>query len=111
MLKKILKVLPHVSIVMSGMLIVFFCIDRVNKPMGFMTNEFHKILTFLLALISLGYSVFIIAYQRKRERFEEARRKKAQAARRSQAAQARAPQKRPVAPQQRPVQQARVRQQ
>lgn len=39
-----LKLLPHVSIVISGMLVVFFCIDRVNTPMGFMTNEFHKVL-------------------------------------------------------------------
>lgn len=111
MLKKVLKVLPHASIVMSGMLIVFFCIDRVNKPMGFMTNEFHKILTFLLSLICVGYSVFIISYQRKRERFEEAKRKKAQAAQRSAAAQARATRKSPAAPQRRPAQQAKVRQQ
>lgn len=83
MLKKIAKTawkaLPHAVIVMAGMLIVFFCIDRVNKPMGFMTNEFHKVLTFLLALISVGESVFIILYQRKRERFEEMKRRKARA--------------------------------
>lgn len=89
MLKKILKVLPHVTIVMAGLLIVFFCIDRVNKPMGFMTNEFHKILTFLLSVACVGYSVFIMSYQRKRERFEEAKRRKAQAARRAQATPAR----------------------
>lgn len=80
MLKKALKVIPHAAMVMAGMLIVFFCIDRVNKPMAFMTNEFHKILTFLLALITIGQSVFVISYQRKKERFEEARRRKARQA-------------------------------
>ena len=66
-----LKALPHISIVISGMLIVFFCIDRVNKPVAFMTNEFHKIITFILAILSLGYSVFIMSYQRRMEREAE----------------------------------------
>ena len=52
-LRLIKKLLPHVAIVMAGMLIVFFVIDRVNKPMGFMTNEFHKRITFALALLCL----------------------------------------------------------
>lgn len=47
------RILPHVAIVISGMLIVFFLIDRVNKPMAFMTNEFHKRITFALALLCL----------------------------------------------------------
>jgi len=82
----ILKLLPHLSIVFSGMLIVFFCIDRVNKPMAFMTNEFHKLITFILSILSLGYSVFIISYQRKMERQEYERRvRAAQARRRGQA--------------------------
>lgn len=97
-MKKILKALPHVTIVMAGMLIVFFCIDRVNKPMGFMTNEFHKILTLLLSIACVGYSVFTISYQRKKERFEEAKRRKArEAARRNRPAQTDARQ-RPVRP-------------
>ena len=81
-IKWLLKAIPHVSIVLSGMLIVFFFIDRVNKPMAFMTNEFHKIITFILAVMSLGYSVLIIAYQRMRERQEHAKRVRAAQARR-----------------------------
>ena len=77
-----LKALPHVSIVLAGMLIVFFCIDRVNKPMAFMTNEFHKVITFILAILSLGYSIFIISYQRRMERQEYERRVRAAQARR-----------------------------
>ena len=84
--KLFFKALPHASIVMAGMLIVFFCIDRVNTPMGFMTNEFHKWLTFFLALISIGYSVFVIMYQRHQERLAEKRRRQAQAQARKQAA-------------------------
>lgn len=78
----LLKALPHVSVVISGMLIVFFCIDRVNKPMAFMTNEFHKVITFILALLSLGYSIFIMSYQRRMERLEHQQRVRAAQARR-----------------------------
>ena len=87
-MKRILKVLPHATIVMAGMMIVFFLIDRVNTPMGFMTNEFHKWLSFLLALSCVGYSLLIIAYQRRRERREQS-----EAARRARAAQSRTAQR------------------
>ena len=73
-LRLIKKLLPHAAIVMAGMLIVFFVIDRVNKPMGFMTNEFHKRLTFALALLSIYFAVQLIALQRRAERAEYLRR-------------------------------------
>ena len=65
---------PHAAIILSGMLIVFFIIDRVNKPMGFMTNEFHKRITFALALLSIWSSIRLIAAQRRAERAEYRRR-------------------------------------
>lgn len=71
------KLLPHVMIVISGMLIVFFVIDRFNKPMGFMTNEFHKRLTFVLAILAIYFAVKAIALQRRMERMEYQRRVKA----------------------------------
>ena len=69
-MRKVFAVLPHVSIVMSGMMIVFFLIDRVNIAMGFMSNEFHKWLSFFLALFCMGYSALLIAYLRYAEREE-----------------------------------------
>lgn len=72
-MKRAIGILPHVSIVMSGMMIVFFLIDRVNIAMGFMTNEFHKWLSFFLALFCMGYSVLLIAYLRYAERENEKR--------------------------------------
>jgi len=80
---------------------VFFCIDRVNKPMGFMTNEFHKVITFLLALISIGQSCFVITYQRRKERMEQNKRARAAQARRQG-------QQRPLQPPQRPAQPRRA---
>ena len=68
------KIVPHIAIVLAGMLIVFFVIDRVNKPMGFMTNEFHKRITFVLALLAIYFAVQLIALQRRAERAEYRRR-------------------------------------
>ena len=73
-LRLVKKLLPHVAIVLSGMLIVFFVIDRFNKPMGFMTNEFHKKITFVLALLALYFAIQSISLQRRAERAEYKRR-------------------------------------
>ena len=67
-LRLIKRLLPHVAIVISGMLIVFFVIDRINKPMGFMSNEFHKRITFVLALLAIYFAVQLITLQRRAER-------------------------------------------
>ena len=69
------RLLPHAAIVISGMLIVFFLIDRVNKPMAFMTNEFHKRITFALALMSIYLAVRRCAYLRARDREAWSRRR------------------------------------
>ncbi len=62
------KMLPHAAIVLAGMLVVFFVIDRINKPMGFMVNEFHKIITFALALLAIYMAVRLISIERRTER-------------------------------------------
>lgn len=92
------KLLPHVMIVISGMLIVFFVIDRFNKPMGFMTNEFHKRLTFVLAILAIYFAVKAIALQRRMERMEYQRRVKAAEERARQAGNAPRPVNRPAQP-------------
>ncbi len=81
--KLVLKGFPHAVIVMAGMIIVFFCIDRVNKPMAFMTNEFHKWLSLMLALSGIGYSISYIVRQRRSEREAEIKRRKALQAKRA----------------------------
>ena len=69
-IRLIKKLVPHVAIIISGMLIVFFLIDRVNKPMGFMTNEFHKRITFVLAILAIYFAIQLIRMQRLAERAE-----------------------------------------
>ena len=77
------RLVPHVAIVLSGMLIVFFLIDRVNKPISFMTNEFHKVITFILSLLAIGLSARVMAVQRREEweRYRRLKQRQEQAAR------------------------------
>ena len=78
-LRLIKRILPHAAIVMAGMLIVFFVIDRFNKPMGFLTNEFHKVLTFVLCLLTIDFAIQISSMQRRAERSAYQRQLRAQA--------------------------------
>ena len=66
-------ILPHLCIIMCGMLLVFFVIDRLNEHQAFLTNEFHKILIFVLSLSCIAVSVMLISTDRRLKR-EEMRR-------------------------------------
>ena len=60
------KILPHVSIVLCNMYIVFFLIDRVNSAMAFIDNGITKVLLLILSIISIVNSSFLIADERRK---------------------------------------------
>ncbi|MHC1771228.1 MAG: hypothetical protein AB9907_05720 [Flexilinea sp.] len=64
-MKLIKKIIPHISIIISGMMIVFFIIDRFNPKMGFLDNEGTKILTFILSVSSITTSILLVGRQRR----------------------------------------------
>jgi hypothetical protein len=66
-LRVLLRLVPHVSIIISGMLIVFFYIDRVNSAMGFMENDVTKMLILILSVTSIATSILAAAYRRRWE--------------------------------------------
>ena len=67
-MKTVTKVLPHLSIVLSGMLIVFCVIDRFNSAMGFLDNDAAKLMIFALSILSIIHAMALAASQRRRER-------------------------------------------
>ena len=62
------KLLAHCAIIISGMYIVFFFIDRVNPAMGFIDNDITKPLLLALALIAIINAIQVIAVERKKLR-------------------------------------------
>jgi len=72
-MKTIAKLLPHVAIILSGMLIVFFIVDRFNSAMGFLDNDAAKVLICALGVVSIVNSIMLIAHQRRLERMGRGR--------------------------------------
>jgi hypothetical protein len=63
--KAIERVVPHVSIILSGMLIVFLILDRFNPAMGYLDNGGEKVVLLVLAVSSILSSIVLIGYQRR----------------------------------------------
>ncbi len=64
-LKLLEKALPHITIIMSIMMLTFFLIDRANSYNTFMENEFHKWLAFGLLVCGSASAILLISRQRK----------------------------------------------
>lgn len=71
--------IPHLTIILSVMTLVFFVIDRFNEIMAFMTSELSKWVFALLALCAIITSVCLII-----ENFREDDRREARELRRRQ---------------------------
>lgn len=78
MMGVIKKLLAHCAIIISGMYIVFFFIDRVNPAMGFIDNDITKPLLLALALIAIINAIQVIAAERKKLRSKMRRAKRMQ---------------------------------
>lgn len=52
-MKKIIRLLPHATLILSLMVLTFFVIDRFNEYMAFMSSEISKWVIAGLALCAL----------------------------------------------------------
>ena len=62
------KILPHAAIILGGMYVVFYFIDRVNSAMGFINNGITKALLLAFCVIGGVNACVIISDDRKRAR-------------------------------------------
>lgn len=74
------KMFAHAAIIISGMYLVFFFIDRVNPAMSFIDNDITKVLLFALSLLSVINAICVIA-QTRRELRRKIRRQEREARR------------------------------
>lgn len=84
-MKFIKRVLPHLTIILSLMLLTFFVIDRVNSAMAFMTSEMSKWLFMAIAVCAIFTSIFAIGGQWREDAREAKRELKQQAKAQKQA--------------------------
>ena len=59
------KVLPHISIILSVMFIVFIILDDYNPTMNFVNNSISTGLLLGLCIVSFINSIIIIYFHRK----------------------------------------------
>lgn len=62
------KIIPHATIVLCNMYVVFYLIDRVNPAMEFITNNITKFLLLLMCILSTVNAALLIRDQRRRRR-------------------------------------------
>lgn len=52
------KIMPHILIVISVVLLVFLVIDQVNSAMGFIDNQGTKIIMMIYCALTLGFALW-----------------------------------------------------
>ena len=63
MKRLIARALPHLTIILSLMTLVFFAVDGFNLVMAFMASELSKHIFAVLAVCAIATSVMLIARQ------------------------------------------------
>lgn len=59
------KILPHLCIVISFMMLTFFVIDQFNSAMAFINNDYTKWLLAVFCVLVIATSIYLIADNRR----------------------------------------------
>ena len=60
------KILPHLCIIISLMMLTFFVIDQFNSAMAFINNDITKWLLAVYCVLVIATSIYLIADNRRR---------------------------------------------
>ena len=60
------RILPHAVLILSLMMLTFFCIDLVNVSMAFLNNSITKWLLAIFAVLSLILAVCYVLKEEKK---------------------------------------------
>lgn len=71
-MKKLIRLLPHATLILSLMVLTFFVIDRFNEYMAFMSSELSKWVIAGLALCALLSAIRLILADQAEPRPQEA---------------------------------------
>jgi hypothetical protein len=59
------KLIPHLCIVLAGMFITFFIVDKFNSAMAVLDNDTEKAILFIFCIVALIVSGMLIYRQRR----------------------------------------------
>lgn len=67
-MKKIVKILPHVNIILAVLFITLWVLDKLNPIMNFINNSISNVLLIIFFVVSMANSILFIAYERKNDK-------------------------------------------
>ena len=59
------KIIPHICIILSLMMLTFFVVDKFNPGMNFVGNSIFKVLLAIYGVAVLIASAYLVAYNRR----------------------------------------------
>lgn len=72
-MKRMIRVLPHITIILSLMFIVFWILDQYNPLMNFVNSRISNILLLVFCILSLLTSIVTVILDRKIDQKHEAK--------------------------------------
>ena len=69
-MKRLSKILPHITIILAGMFIVFWILDILNPTMNFINRKISNKLLLAFRISAIITAILAVYYQRKSDRKE-----------------------------------------
>lgn len=69
-MKRLSKILPHITIILAGMFIVFWILDILNPTMNFINRKISNKLLLAFCISGIITAILAVYYQRKSDRKE-----------------------------------------
>lgn len=69
-MKRLSKILPHITIILAGMFIVFWILDILNPTMNFINRKISNKLLLAFFISAIITAILAVYYQRKSDRKE-----------------------------------------
>lgn len=67
-MKHIIRILPHITIILSAMFITFWILDKYNPMMNFITSDLSNVLLLVFCISSLITAILTVALERKKSK-------------------------------------------
>lgn len=64
-MKRINRILPHITIILAGMFIVFWILDILNPVMNFINRKASNKLLLIFCILAIITSIMNVYYERK----------------------------------------------
>ncbi|MDF2907751.1 MAG: hypothetical protein K0R34_3072 [Herbinix sp.] len=64
-MKRIIRILPHITIILSAMFITLWILDKYNPLMNFLDSDLSNALMLIFFLSSMVTAIVLVAIERK----------------------------------------------